>query len=83
MTENFFWAAVAAAGLTELVKVGREPAKTSNFVLRFTAIVSGALAGLALDRTLPGLVIGIGAGGLSTTVFWAAKSWIKNRSSQV
>lgn len=82
MVENFTLAALAAAAITELVKLGRKPADTSSFALRLTSVLSGTAAGVLLDESALGLVLGVGAGGLSTTVFWAVKSWIKNRSSQ-
>lgn len=83
MVDNILLAALASAAITEVVKLGRKPVETSAFALRLVAVLSGAASGVALDQSLTGAVIGVGAGGLSTTIFWAVKSWIKNRSSQV
>jgi len=82
VVDNILLAALASAAITEVGKFGRKPVETSAFALRLVAVLSGAASGVALDQTLTGAVVGVGAGGLSTTIFWAVKSWIKNRSSQ-
>ena len=73
---HFVLSAVASAGITEIVKLGR--GDTSKLALRLTALASGVGFALLLDRSLFNLVLGVCAGGLSTYIYWAVKRFIRN-----